>query len=220
MFQTTNQIHTGWWYTYPSEKWWSESQLGWWHSQYDGKNNPNVPNHQPVYDISTYATYSNTSRRYLFGATTYWKKKWLGGTTLWNPVVSNVCSLLQWPTWTGVRRILLSSVAPLFAKEWRNQSVTNKGELGIYGGFPKWGEPLNHPKLDRFNYIYICMYMSYHIISHHIMSHIYIYIEHTVWVSKPMVLDPFQESPWFPRVFIAFWTRWTLKISCYVLGRW
>ena len=33
--------------TYPSEKWWSESQLGWWNSQYDGKNNPNVPNHQP-----------------------------------------------------------------------------------------------------------------------------------------------------------------------------
>ena len=29
-----------WWLTYPSEKWWSESQLGWWHSQYDGKNNP------------------------------------------------------------------------------------------------------------------------------------------------------------------------------------
>jgi hypothetical protein len=29
---------------YPSEKSWSESQLGWWHSQYDGKN---VPNHQP-----------------------------------------------------------------------------------------------------------------------------------------------------------------------------
>ena len=25
---------TGWWYTYPSEKWWSESQLGWWNSQY------------------------------------------------------------------------------------------------------------------------------------------------------------------------------------------
>ena len=25
----------GW--AYPSEKWWSESQLGWWHSQYDGK---------------------------------------------------------------------------------------------------------------------------------------------------------------------------------------
>ena len=26
---------TGWWYTYPSEKWWSESesQLGWWNSQ-------------------------------------------------------------------------------------------------------------------------------------------------------------------------------------------
>ena len=23
--------------TYPSEKWWSESQVGWWHSQYDGK---------------------------------------------------------------------------------------------------------------------------------------------------------------------------------------
>ena len=28
---------TGWWLTYPSEKWWSESQLGWWHSQLNGK---------------------------------------------------------------------------------------------------------------------------------------------------------------------------------------
>ena len=27
--------NTGWWLTYPSEKY--ESQLGWWHSQYDGK---------------------------------------------------------------------------------------------------------------------------------------------------------------------------------------
>ena len=33
------------WYTYPSEKWWSERQLGWWHSQYDGKNKSHVPNH-------------------------------------------------------------------------------------------------------------------------------------------------------------------------------
>ena len=38
---------TGWWLSHPSEKWWSESQFGWWHSQYDGKNKPNVPNHQP-----------------------------------------------------------------------------------------------------------------------------------------------------------------------------
>ena len=36
---------------YPSEKWWTESQLGWWHSQYDGKNKSHVPNHQP--DIVT-----------------------------------------------------------------------------------------------------------------------------------------------------------------------
>ena len=28
---------SGWWYTYPSEKWWTESQLGWWHSQLLGK---------------------------------------------------------------------------------------------------------------------------------------------------------------------------------------
>ena len=34
---------TGWWYTYPSEKY--ESQLGWWNSQY--MENINVPNHQP-----------------------------------------------------------------------------------------------------------------------------------------------------------------------------
>ena len=31
--------------TYPSEKWWSESQLGWWHSQLNGKIK-HVPNHQ------------------------------------------------------------------------------------------------------------------------------------------------------------------------------
>ena len=37
---------TGWWLTYPSEKWWSESQLGWWNSQLNGKIR-NVPNHQP-----------------------------------------------------------------------------------------------------------------------------------------------------------------------------
>ena len=30
----------------PSEKWWSESQLGWWHSQYM-ENKKHVPNHQP-----------------------------------------------------------------------------------------------------------------------------------------------------------------------------
>ena len=37
----------GW--AYPSEKK-DESQLGWWHSQYDGKNNPNVSNHQSDLD--------------------------------------------------------------------------------------------------------------------------------------------------------------------------
>ena len=31
-------IYTGWWFfANPSEKWWSESQLGWWHSQLNGK---------------------------------------------------------------------------------------------------------------------------------------------------------------------------------------
>ena len=37
-------IKSGWWYTYPSEKY--ESQLGLLFPIY-GKNNPNVPNHQP-----------------------------------------------------------------------------------------------------------------------------------------------------------------------------
>ena len=36
---------SGWWLSHPSEKY--ESQLGWWHSQYDGKNKIHVPNHQP-----------------------------------------------------------------------------------------------------------------------------------------------------------------------------
>ena len=37
-------------YTNPSEKWWSESQLGWWNSQYMEKKN--VPNHQPARILS------------------------------------------------------------------------------------------------------------------------------------------------------------------------
>ena len=36
---------TGWWYTNPSETY--ESQLGWWHSQLNGKMK-NVPNYQPA----------------------------------------------------------------------------------------------------------------------------------------------------------------------------
>ena len=38
----------GWWYTYPSEKWWSESRLGWWHSQYMESHKTHVSNHQTV----------------------------------------------------------------------------------------------------------------------------------------------------------------------------
>ena len=38
---------SGWWLGYPSEKWWSESQLGLWFFQIYGKINPNVPKHQP-----------------------------------------------------------------------------------------------------------------------------------------------------------------------------
>ena len=33
----SHKIIPGWWLTYPSEKWWSKSQLGWWHSQVNGK---------------------------------------------------------------------------------------------------------------------------------------------------------------------------------------
>ena len=33
----SSDVPVGWWYTYPYEKWWSESQLGWWHSQLKGK---------------------------------------------------------------------------------------------------------------------------------------------------------------------------------------
>ena len=33
--------------TYPSEKWWSESQLGWWKFPTEWKNQLHVPNHQP-----------------------------------------------------------------------------------------------------------------------------------------------------------------------------
>ena len=42
-------IHTGWWYTYPSEKWWTSS-VGMMKFPIYGKIK-NVPNHQPVYLI-------------------------------------------------------------------------------------------------------------------------------------------------------------------------
>ena len=49
-------IKSGWWYTYPSEKWWSESQLGRWHSQLNGKSwKIHVPKHQP--DLSFHYCY-------------------------------------------------------------------------------------------------------------------------------------------------------------------
>ena len=39
---------------YPPEEWWTESQLGWWHSQYYMENNKShVPNHQPDELFST-----------------------------------------------------------------------------------------------------------------------------------------------------------------------
>ena len=42
----SQDMESGWWYTYPSEKWWSESQLGVWNSQMESHK---VPNHQPVF---------------------------------------------------------------------------------------------------------------------------------------------------------------------------
>ena len=38
---------SGWWLSLPRKIW--VRHLGWWHSQYDRKNNPNAPNHQPAY---------------------------------------------------------------------------------------------------------------------------------------------------------------------------
>ena len=45
-----NFISPGWWFTYPSEKWWTNRQLGWFfHSQLNGKSySSHAPNHQPA----------------------------------------------------------------------------------------------------------------------------------------------------------------------------
>ena len=98
--------HGGTLLTNPSEKWWSESQLGWWHSQLNGKSNPNVPNHQPgkiwrvsivmgvhswmVYFIGKSQSKMNDEQGYLHGLETsmwelHWENPWmieppLGGT--------------------------------------------------------------------------------------------------------------------------------------------
>ena len=39
-FVKSHPAQTGWWYAYPSEKSWSERQLGWWNSQYMESHNP------------------------------------------------------------------------------------------------------------------------------------------------------------------------------------
>jgi len=48
---TTSCPETSVYLAFNPEKWWSESHLGWWNSQYGkmmGKNKSHVPNHQPV----------------------------------------------------------------------------------------------------------------------------------------------------------------------------
>ena len=66
-----------WFFAYPSEKWWTSDQLGWWNSQLNVK--IHVPNHQPVciyiyvhhssiihiFHISV-AYYSTTSHIYIY----------------------------------------------------------------------------------------------------------------------------------------------------------
>jgi len=47
----TSSIYPGWWYTYPSEKWWSSS-VGIFLPNWMEKQNSMVPNHQPVLNIS------------------------------------------------------------------------------------------------------------------------------------------------------------------------
>jgi hypothetical protein len=42
-----DDIVSGWWFQLLWKIWFR--QLGLWNSQYDGKTNPNLPNHQPVY---------------------------------------------------------------------------------------------------------------------------------------------------------------------------
>ena len=47
----------GWWLTNPSEKWWTESQLGWWHIPFPiYEKRKNVPNHQRIVWFITWWT--------------------------------------------------------------------------------------------------------------------------------------------------------------------
>ena len=50
------------WYIYPSEKWWSSDQLGWWDSKYMEKQN-HVPNHQPGINYNAAVTLQYTLNR-------------------------------------------------------------------------------------------------------------------------------------------------------------
>ena len=82
-----------WWVVYlPLWKIWVR-QLGWWHSQYDGKNNPNVPNHQPD-NICIYTLYNMVNHMvYLYHIHSYPIKSGYGWETndTYNYRTSTIC---------------------------------------------------------------------------------------------------------------------------------
>ena len=59
-------IKFGWWLTYPSEKWWSESQLGLWNPQLNGKTKK-IRKHQPESILETHwFQYQHTAAFHVF----------------------------------------------------------------------------------------------------------------------------------------------------------
>ena len=65
---------------YPYEKWWTNRQLGWWHSQYDGKKKMFQTSKPPTRNILEISSTNTASYIYAYQESLSWLKKGTGVT--------------------------------------------------------------------------------------------------------------------------------------------
>ena len=130
---------------YPSEKWWSESQLGWWHSQ-DMEKWKNVPNHQPDY-VAYVASLSAVSVTYM--AANYQCGSTAVTTAIekWAPKCHPSWSIspMASPSWSTSTRIWFSPPERqvLFCEVWKTQDVQKWRQILTIKSASFLGDP--HP---------------------------------------------------------------------------
>ena len=128
------QPTTGWWYTYPSEKY--ESQLGWWNSQYMDSHKIHVPNHQPA-NIYIYIPF------YRFFAFPLWlvnpqDSGWLyryciplyiWDICIYIYILSNLCSIQMYPLPSALAALLQDAIDPRRSRGGARSQVLTGGNV-------------------------------------------------------------------------------------------